>query len=255
MRAMAELPIIDIKGVSKVFRLQDQTIHALSGANLSIRKGELMGYVIGPTPPLIRVVVPQDAADQVRVASDRVRVRMVDRDHTVYTGRIAREVPAGDDIVAILTYPGCPIGPDVLARTPNLKVVATCSGGIDHLDVAGLAERGVWCCNIRNFCDQEVADHTMALVYACLRGVVMLDGLVRSGSWWPYPQAPRLVRVITQRGELPEAARESLGQQVPFPARLGDPSEYAALAIHIIENQMVNGEVIRLDGALRMQPR
>ena len=88
----------------------------------------------------------------------------------------------------------CPIDAGILDRAPNLQVVATCSGGIDHLDVAGLAERGVWCCNIRNFCDQEVADHTMALVYACLRGVVMLDGLVRSGSWWPYPQAPRLVR-------------------------------------------------------------
>ncbi|UER54903.1 SDR family NAD(P)-dependent oxidoreductase [Kineosporiaceae bacterium SCSIO 59966] len=56
-------------------------------------------------------------------------------------------------------------------------------------------------------------------------------------------------------GELSEAARESLGQQVPFPARLGDPSEFAALAVHIIENQMVNGEVIRLDGALRMAAR
>ena len=56
-------------------------------------------------------------------------------------------------------------------------------------------------------------------------------------------------------GELPEAARESLGQQVPFPPRLGDPSEFAALAVHIIENQMINGEVIRLDGALRMAAR
>lgn len=56
-------------------------------------------------------------------------------------------------------------------------------------------------------------------------------------------------------GSLPEAARESLGQQVPFPSRLGDPSEFAALAVHIIENQMVNGEVIRLDGALRMAAR
>lgn len=56
-------------------------------------------------------------------------------------------------------------------------------------------------------------------------------------------------------GSLPEAARESLSQQVPFPSRLGDPSEFAALAVHIIENQMVNGEVIRLDGALRMAAR
>lgn len=56
-------------------------------------------------------------------------------------------------------------------------------------------------------------------------------------------------------GSLPEPARISLGQQVPFPSRLGQPSEYAALAKHIIENEMLNGEVIRLDGALRMQAR
>jgi NAD(P)-dependent dehydrogenase (short-subunit alcohol dehydrogenase family) len=54
---------------------------------------------------------------------------------------------------------------------------------------------------------------------------------------------------------LPEAARESLGKQVPFPSRLGKPHEYAALARHIVENQMLNGEVIRLDGAIRMAPR
>ena len=54
---------------------------------------------------------------------------------------------------------------------------------------------------------------------------------------------------------LPEAARASLGQQVPFPSRLGRPDEYAALVRHVIENEMLNGEVIRLDGALRMAPR
>ena len=54
---------------------------------------------------------------------------------------------------------------------------------------------------------------------------------------------------------LPEAARESLGKQVPFPPRLGRPEEYAALVRHIIENRMLNGEVIRLDGAIRMAPR
>ena len=56
-------------------------------------------------------------------------------------------------------------------------------------------------------------------------------------------------------GALPEPARVSLGQQVPFPPRLGRPDEYAALAKHIIENEMLNGEVIRLDGGIRMQPR
>jgi NAD(P)-dependent dehydrogenase (short-subunit alcohol dehydrogenase family) len=54
---------------------------------------------------------------------------------------------------------------------------------------------------------------------------------------------------------LPDAARESLGKQVPFPSRLGRPAEYAFLARHIVENQMLNGEVIRLDGAIRMAPR
>jgi 3-hydroxyacyl-CoA dehydrogenase/3-hydroxy-2-methylbutyryl-CoA dehydrogenase len=56
-------------------------------------------------------------------------------------------------------------------------------------------------------------------------------------------------------GELSEATRTALGDAVPFPSRLGQPAEYAALAAHIISNQMLNGEVIRLDGALRMPPR
>lgn len=54
---------------------------------------------------------------------------------------------------------------------------------------------------------------------------------------------------------LPEAARISLGQQVPFPPRLGRPEEYAALARHIVENVVLNGTVIRLDGAIRMAPK
>ena len=56
-------------------------------------------------------------------------------------------------------------------------------------------------------------------------------------------------------GSLPEEAQKSLGQQVPHPARLGDPDEYGALAVHIVENPMLNGEAIRLDGAIRMAPR
>ena len=76
--------------------------------------------------------------------------------------------------------------------------------------------------------------------------------------------ARELIRVVTIApglfktpllGSLPEEAQKSLGKQVPHPARLGDPDEYAALAVHIIENPMLNGEVIRLDGAIRMAPR
>ncbi len=76
--------------------------------------------------------------------------------------------------------------------------------------------------------------------------------------------APYGIRVISvapgifdtpMLGQLPAEARSSLGAQVPFPPRLGQPREYGMLARHIVENPMLNGEVIRLDGAIRMAPR
>ena len=76
--------------------------------------------------------------------------------------------------------------------------------------------------------------------------------------------ASRGIRVVTIApgtfdtpllGALPQEARDELGRAIPFPQRLGQPSEFAALAVHIAENPMLNGEVIRLDGALRMPPR
>jgi NAD(P)-dependent dehydrogenase (short-subunit alcohol dehydrogenase family) len=54
---------------------------------------------------------------------------------------------------------------------------------------------------------------------------------------------------------LPKEAQESLGKQVPFPSRLGQPDEYAMLVKAIVENPMLNGETIRLDGAIRMAPK
>ena len=54
---------------------------------------------------------------------------------------------------------------------------------------------------------------------------------------------------------MPDEVQQSLASQVPFPKRLGDPKEFARLVEHILENQLLNGEVIRLDGAIRMQPR
>ena len=54
---------------------------------------------------------------------------------------------------------------------------------------------------------------------------------------------------------LPDEVKESLANSVPFPQRLGVPEDYAALAVHIVENRMLNGDVIRLDGAIRMAPR
>jgi NAD(P)-dependent dehydrogenase (short-subunit alcohol dehydrogenase family) len=66
--------------------------------------------------------------------------------------------------------------------------------------------------------------------------------------------APGLFATPMMKG-LPQEAQDSLGKQTPFPPRLGEPDEFAALVVHIIENVMLNGETIRLDGAVRMQPR
>ncbi|HUS23603.1 MAG TPA: 3-hydroxyacyl-CoA dehydrogenase [Candidatus Binatia bacterium] len=66
--------------------------------------------------------------------------------------------------------------------------------------------------------------------------------------------APGLFETPMMAG-LPQEAQDSLGRSVPFPPRLGRPAEYAALVQHIVENAMLNGETIRLDGALRMQPK
>jgi NAD(P)-dependent dehydrogenase (short-subunit alcohol dehydrogenase family) len=54
---------------------------------------------------------------------------------------------------------------------------------------------------------------------------------------------------------MPKEVQDALGKMVPFPSRLGKPAEYAALVRHIVENEMLNGEVIRLDGAIRMAPK
>ncbi|HEY1313489.1 MAG TPA: SDR family NAD(P)-dependent oxidoreductase [Steroidobacteraceae bacterium] len=66
--------------------------------------------------------------------------------------------------------------------------------------------------------------------------------------------APGLFATPMMKG-LPQEAQDSLGKQTPFPPRLGEPDEYAALVGHIIENVMLDGETIRLDGAIRMAPR
>ncbi|WP_375476496.1 SDR family NAD(P)-dependent oxidoreductase [uncultured Jatrophihabitans sp.] len=76
--------------------------------------------------------------------------------------------------------------------------------------------------------------------------------------------ADHLIRVVTIApgafgtpllASLPQAAQDSLARQIPHPKRLGDPAEFAALVAHIVANGMLNGEVIRIDGAIRMAPR
>jgi D-3-phosphoglycerate dehydrogenase / 2-oxoglutarate reductase len=89
----------------------------------------------------------------------------------------------GDDVVALLLGTDVGVREEDLDALPALRVVATCSVGFDHVPVEAAAARGVWVCNVPDYCVEEVADHSLALVLALLRGVVELDRSVRAGGW------------------------------------------------------------------------
>lgn len=88
---------------------------------------------------------------------------------------------SGDDVVGLLVWDA--VTAEDLARLPALKVVATCSVGFDHIDVVAAAKRAVRVCNVPDYCIEEMADSTLALLLALLRGVVALDRTVRLGAW------------------------------------------------------------------------
>ena len=89
----------------------------------------------------------------------------------------------GDDVVALLIGTDVRVTPEDLARLPALKIVASCSVGYDHVDYEEAERRGVWVCNVPDYCVEEVADHSLALLLGLLRGIVELDRSVRAGAW------------------------------------------------------------------------
>jgi D-3-phosphoglycerate dehydrogenase len=89
----------------------------------------------------------------------------------------------GDEVVALLVGTEVRVGSDDFERLPALRIVATCSVGFDHLAVEEAARRGIWVTNVPDYCIEEVADHSLALVLSLLRGVVELDRVVRDGRW------------------------------------------------------------------------
>jgi NAD(P)-dependent dehydrogenase (short-subunit alcohol dehydrogenase family) len=150
---------------------------------------------------------------------------------------------------------------DLFARVININLVGTFNvlrlgaERIAKTDLVG-AERGV----IINTASVAAFDGQIGqAAYSASKGGVV-------GMTLPIARdlADKAIRVMTIAPGLfdtpllagmPEEAKNSLGAQVPHPARLGNPDEFGALAVHIIENPMLNGEVIRLDGAIRMAPR
>jgi NAD(P)-dependent dehydrogenase (short-subunit alcohol dehydrogenase family) len=142
---------------------------------------------------------------------------------------------------------------NLLGSIRVLRLVASRMSTQEPLDTG---ERGV-CINTASIAayDGQIGQ----VAYAASKGGVV--GLTLPAA---RDLAQRGIRVVTVApgifdtpllASLPEAARQSLSQSVPFPPRLGAPEEFAALVRHVIDNTMLNGEVIRLDGALRMAPR
>ena len=130
------------------------------------------------------------------------------------------------------------------------------AAAMNDLEALDSGERGV-CVNTASIAafDGQIGQ----IAYAASKGGIV--GLTLPAA---RDLAGRGIRVVTIApgtfdtpllAALPQEARDELGAQIPFPSRLGDPAEFASLALHIVENQMLNGETIRLDGALRMPPR
>ena len=138
----------------------------------------------------------------------------------------------------------------------TFNVLRLAAAAMNELEPLESGERGV-CVNTASIAafDGQIGQ----IAYSASKGGIV--GLTLPAA---RDMASRGIRVVTIApgtfdtpllGALPQEARDELGKAIPFPQRLGDPAEFAALAVHIAENQMLNGETIRLDGALRMPPR
>jgi D-3-phosphoglycerate dehydrogenase / 2-oxoglutarate reductase len=94
-----------------------------------------------------------------------------------------------EDVVAALTI-DVPVGEELLAQLPALRVVGTATVGFDHIDLEAADRRGVAVVSVPDYCTEEVADHTLALLYALARGIVELDRQVSRGGWDPRGAGP-----------------------------------------------------------------
>ncbi len=103
---------------------------------------------------------------------------------------------SGDDVVGLLTWEA--VDAEDIARLPQLRVIVTGSVGYDHIDVAAAQHRGIWVCNVPDYCIDEMADSTIALTLALVRGIVALDRTVRDGRWDDHAAGP-LARVADTR--------------------------------------------------------
>ena len=151
---------------------------------------------------------------------------------------------------------------DVFQRTVNINLVGTfnmarlAADAMSKLEAADSGERGIIIntASVAAF-DGQIGQAAYGASKAAVAGLTlpMARDLSRNGIR-VMTIAPGIFETPMLMG-MPQEVRDSLGKMVPFPPRLGMPQEYAQLAKAIIENVMLNGETIRLDGAIRMQPK
>ena len=194
------------------------------------------------------------------------------RDEDAVAAAIARAESLGDLRIcvncagigdpALTARDGVPLALDRFVRVVEVNLIGTFN--VSRLAAASMqrslepvdGERGV----IVNTASVAAYEGQIGQIsYAASKGGIASMSLVLARDL-----ARSLIRCVTIApgifdtpllGELSEEVRQALGSSVPHPARLGRPEEYAQLVLQIVENQMLNGEVIRLDGALRMPPR
>jgi D-3-phosphoglycerate dehydrogenase / 2-oxoglutarate reductase len=102
----------------------------------------------------------------------------------------ADELGPSDDVVAVIGGPDQPVTRAAMEGLPGLRIVASCSVGFDHVDLTAANELGVAVVNVPDYCVEEMADSTLALLLALLRGVVVLDRDVRAGGWDDHAAGP-----------------------------------------------------------------
>jgi D-3-phosphoglycerate dehydrogenase / 2-oxoglutarate reductase len=114
---------------------------------------------------------------------------------------VRHEGPWPDEhVVGVIIAPETPVSAHDLDRMSDLRVISTCSIGVDHIDLEGSDRHGVWVCNVPDYCVEEVADHSIAMILALLRGLVTLDRSVAEGRWDYRAAGPLLTASGTRLG-------------------------------------------------------
>ena len=221
-------------------------------ADLNAERGEALAAELGPNATFMQA----DVTDEAAVSA------AVEKAATHEDGLRISVCCAGIGWAERVAHKGGPHNLEFFSNVVKVNLIGTfnvlrfAAAAMSENEPDGEGERGV-CINTASIAayDGQIGQVAYAASKAGVAGLTLpvarelADRAVRVVSI-----APGLFDTPMLAG-LPAGARESLGGSVPYPARLGDPSEYAALVEHIVLNTMLNGETIRLDGALRMAPR